>query len=905
MNLWARVRAWLRALVRRSQVEREMGAELQFHVESYAEDLFRSGVPRAAAIRRARLEFGGMEQTKEMCREARSANGFESLIRDVRYAMRTLHKSPSFTAIAVLSLALGIGANTAIFSLINALLLRALPVLRPQELVLLLPARPDGTVLFSFPLFRELERNQRVFSGVIAWSPASMANVEVNGVLGQGNVQCVTSNYYSVLGARPLLGRLLVPADANPDSTSSSQVAVLGYDYWRSHFGESAKVIGKQLRIEGQSFTIVGVTRQWFGGMNAVEPPEIMIPITAEPLIQGNSNILHSIEDRSILWLYVAGRLKGNVALAQAQAQVSSVWPAMLAATAPTQTPGTRLERWRSMKLEITSAATGIAPDLRGQFTHPLYILLCVVGLILLIACVNLACLMLARAAARYHEMRVRLALGANRWTIVRQVLTESLLLSFGGALLGLAFACWGSTLLVEIMTRYYSVPVVINLRPDLRVVGITLVVAMAAGSLFGLAPALRASRGDTSLVLQEHSHNLAGGAGRFSKVLLVTQIALAFVLLLGAGLLVRTFRNLYKMSLGFDQDSLLEFTLKPRPNGYRKLDMPIYRQQLIERISAIPGVRSASFGDAQIPSPTGWRDVVSPLSSDPSGGAGPMANGTIVTPQFPETLGISMVQGRDFDRRDDEHHPFVAMVSRSLGQRLFPDQQIIGQHIRFGVFPEMQSLEIVGVTENARLFDLRERTSYVLYLPSLQHLQWAGWQNLFVRANGASAGTLPHAVTEAIESLGHEYVLQTRSVGQVTSELLIAERVTAVLSSAFAGLALLLVGIGLYGLMSYTVTRRTSEIGIRTALGAQRRNIQWLILGEAGKLLLLGIIAGVLCSLAANRLIASMLFGVSSTDIHAILYAALLLLVIGLVGGYLPARRATRVDPMVALRYE
>ena len=380
----------------------------------------------------------------------------ERLWRNLPYTIRVLGKNPGFTAVAVFSLALGIGANTAIFTLINALLLRDIPVRQPERLVQLSAIRRDGKVPFSYPMFREVERGQRVFTGMIGWGFSGMFNVEVNGVLSQNHVLTVTGNCYSELGAAPLLGRLLIPEDSNPNSGTTSQVAVIGYEYWQSRFGGALDVIGKQIRVEGHPFTIIGVTRKWFTGLSTGEPPEVTIPITAMPLLQSEP---FSLDSRSLLWLFVTGRLKDGVSIEQARAQLQSFWPQVLLATASTETPGLRRQTFLSMGLGVSSAAKGFASDLRSQFTRPLYVLAGIVGLILLAACVNLANLMLALAAARSHEMSVRVALGASRWSLARQVLAESLALSLAGALLGLAFAYWGSRLLVLLMTQGKLIP--------------------------------------------------------------------------------------------------------------------------------------------------------------------------------------------------------------------------------------------------------------------------------------------------------------------------------------------------------------------------------------------------------------------------------------------------------------
>jgi predicted permease len=823
------------------------------------------------------------------------------LVRDVRLAVRGFCKSPGFVIAVLFTLTLGIGANTAIFSLIDALLLRKLPVERPNEIVQLTPLRPDGMVLFSYPMFREMERDQQVFSGLIGWSPGGMVNIEVDGTLAQDNVTAVTGSYYSLLGARPYLGRLIEPADASLNSGSPSQVAVLGYDFWRRRLGGSPEIVGKQIQIEGQPFTVVGITNRWFTGMSPGEPPEVIIPLTAQPLIQGNSNFLQSLEDRSFLWLYVAGRLKEKLTIGQAQAQLQSTWPGLLAATAPTQTPGSRLQRWLSMKLDVRSAAIGIAPELRNQFRRPLYVVLGVTGVILLVACVNLAGLMLARGAAHSREMSIRLAIGANRWTLVRQVLTENLVLSVGGALLGLLTAFWGANALVVGLTRHYPTPVLLDLRPDLRIVFVTAGVAVITGLLFGLVPAISASRSDPVSALSENSRSVVGRRGFLGKSLTVAQIALSFVLLIGAGLLVRTFQKLNSIDLGIDKGALVEVALAPRPNGYRDLDMNEYHRQLVARISAIPGVQSVSFSDVSLPRQEGWRDMVSPASM---GSSGPMADGTTVAPLFLQTLGIRLVEGRDFDWNDDDRRPSATVVSNSLAKQLFPGRRAVGQHIRFGVFPEFQSLEVIGVADDARIFDIRNQTPLTVYLPSLQHSKLALWGNLFIRA-GVSGGAFFRDVTREVESLGHEYVTKTQLVSEVTSDMLVTEQVTAALSGVFAALALLIACVGLYGLMSYTVTRRTKEIGVRAALGAQRGNILWLVLRQSIALSVLGIVFGVLCSLVTSRALASMVYGLSTQDPSIIFAVSIILFTTTLLAAYLPARRATRIEPMAALRQE
>jgi predicted permease len=819
---------------------------------------------------------------------------------NLRYAVRGLRKNPGFTIVAVLSLALGIGANTAIFTLINALLLRDLPVRQPERLVKLSAIRPDGKVPFSYPMFREVERGQRVFTGLIGWGTGGMSNVEVNGILSQNHVLTVTGNSYSELGVAPLLGRLLIPEDSTPGSGTTSQVAVIGYEFWQHRFGGARDVVGKQIRVEGQPFTIIGVTRKWFTGLSTGEPPEVTIPITAAPLIQGGT---FNLDNRSVLWLFVTGRLKDGVSIEQARAQLQSFWPEVLLATASTETPGLRRQTFLSMGLEVSSAAKGIAADLRSQFTRPLYVLTGIVGLILLVACVNLANLMLARAAARSHEMSVRVAIGASRWSLARQVLTESLALSLVGALLGLAFAYWGSRLLLLLMTQGNLFPVTLDLSPDLRVLSLTGSVAILTGILFGLAPAWRCSREDPASALQQNARRLSGGTGKLSKALIITQVALSMVLLLGAGLLVRSFERLRSVDLGFQKESVLEVRLNPKPGGYQNLNLNSYHKQLLERVSSIPGVRSVSYSDNSLSggAEAGWRDIVSPMSADPAAGVNVKANGMMVSPGFFRTLGIRLLRGRDFDETDGEH-PRLAIVNSSLAERLFPNGDAIGKTVRFGFMPDYQNIQIVGIISNARIVDLRDAAAPIIFLSYLQYPPQ--WGNLIVRTKEAPEA-LAKTVGHEIEAVKHEYPLHTKTVAQLIGQELVEERVTAMLSGFFAVLALLLASIGLYGLMSYAVTRRTREIGIRVALGAQRETVLWIVLREALVLALFGIAIGIPSALAATRLIASMLFDLSPSDLPTIAAVSLLLLLVALFAGYLSARRASAIEPIVALRAE
>jgi predicted permease len=806
----------------------------------------------------------------------------------IRYTIRVLARSPGFTAVATLSLALGIGANTAIFSLIDALLLRELPVRQPEELVQLSVVRRQDKIPFSYPMFTELDRGQRVFSGLIGWSPGSTSNVEINGVLSRALVSAVTANYYSELGTLPFMGRLIAPHDAR--GSAVSPVAVLGYEFWQRRFGGASDVVGKHVRIEAQAYTVIGVTRPWFSGMTTGQPADLSIPMKPS-------------DSRALLWVFLTGRLKPGGTLDQARAQLGSLWPAVLQATASTDAPGLRRQAFFSMGLDVAPVSTGVARQLRAEFTRPLYLLFGIVGLILLVACVNLANLMLARAAARSHETSVRVALGATRWMVTRQVLAESLGLSISGALLGLAFAYFGSRLLVALMAEGSLTPITLDLRPDWRVLSLTAAIAILTGIMFGFFPAWRASREDPAFALRSNSRTLAGSVGKWAGALTVAQIALSLVLLLGAGLLVRSFSNLLTVDRGFE-GKVLHVNLSPTPGGYRNLDVNEYRRRLIHEVSTIPGVLATGFSNITRPGEKGWQDAVSTMSAASNPEAGVMSNSAIVSPGFLRTLGIRLVRGRDFAWTDDVRHPPVAIISSGLAESLFPAGNAIGQVIRFGFMPDFQNLEVVGIATTARLFDLRDRRQPVIYLSYFQHPGWAEDGSLFLRTR-QPPDVMARSVRDKIQSFGHEYPLSMAPIEAEVSRSLARDRAIAMISGFFGVLALLLALIGLYGLASYTVARCTRDIGIRAALGARPAVVRWSVLRRVLKLALAGILCGIPCALAVTRLITSMLFGVSPDDVPTLLFVSLLLLLVALLASYLPARRASRIDPILALRAE
>jgi predicted permease len=813
------------------------------------------------------------------------------LWQDTQYAGRMLAKSPVVTFVGVFSLALGIGANTAIFSLINALMLRSLPVRDPQQLVALSTVRPDSlNGGLSLAMFEEIQRLQHVFSSMFAWSGGGIANFEANGVKYAAGLDTVSGDYFSTLGVQPLFGRLILPDDLALDTGFPAPVAVIDYRCWRRRYKGDPAVIGRSILVDGRLLTIVGVTPKDFMGLIIDAASDVTVPIG----YSGGT----TYRDRKNVGLDVMARLKREITLPQARAQLQAMWPGIQAVTLPENSDSALQAQFLARRIRVESAATGTS-YMRGRLARPLAVMMGLVGLVLLVACVNIANLMLARAAGRRHELGIRLALGAGPWRLIRQLLTESLILAAVGAALGLGIAFWASRFLIN--TQWSGlVPLSIDPAPDLRVLAFTSAIAVLTGIIFGLAPGWGVARTDPASVLQHGVRTVRDGGGLLGKLLVSTQIALSLVLVIGAMLFVHSLAKLRSADLGFRREGILMMQMFPQAGREKIPDRAVYYRQVAEELSRLPGVKAVSYSDL---GPAVAYDHKVPVLAPSSPGGPAQAADEIIGPGFFHLLGMRVIAGREFGWRDDERASRVVIISESLARRLFSNANPLGQKVDIAGQLDRKGMEIVGVVNSASLWVPQHHEPPAIYMPLLQERR-RNQPMLDIRADGDS-DVLARSAARTLESLGRHYSLRTETLEHRLDWTLRNERLMAKLSMFFGGLALLLASVGLYALMSYAVTRRTSEIGVRMALGAGRGDVLRLVLLEVMWLTLSGVAVGVPAALAASHLISSMLFELSANDPGTIAVSAATLSAVALFAGYLPARRASRIDPMMALRSE
>ncbi len=838
-----------------------------------------------------------------------------TLIQDVRYGLRMLAKNPGFTAVAVLTLALGIGANTAIFTLIDAALLKELPVEKPEQLVLFSEGNARGFVgigsgryvIFSYPLYEHLRGNSPAFEDVAAFrTEPDRLNVRQQGA-GEGETaelawgRLVSGNYFSVLGVRPALGRMLTPEDDRPEAPPAG---VLSYAYWRRQFNSDSSVVGRVLDINGILLSVVGITPPEFFG-ESVESPlvDVWLPVTLQPQLMPDRGSL--LKNPDVNWLNLIGRLKPGVTLHEAQPGVDVSFRQFLTDRAGSHPSAKKQGDILHSYINLVPGGSGIS-YLRFLYSRPLHILMAVVALVLLIACANVANILLSRAAAREKEISMRLAVGATRERLVGQLLTESILLGMLGGVLGVLFSVWGATVLVRLVEGGMgNLP--LDVTPDAKVLGFTLAVSLFTGVLFGLAPAFRTTRLDLMESLRGGTLGRSQG-GRWSlhRSLVVSQVALSLVLLVCAGLLVRTLRNLARQDFGFNHEHVLEVGIDPRIAGYKQDELnPLY-QSLLDRVNVLPGARAASLSLYSPMSGDNWSGQISVEDYVPPANQAADCQWVWVGPKYLETEGMTLLMGRDISPGDTMGAPKVAVVNESFAQRYLAHENPIGRKFSMDVPTKTYEVEIVGVVRNFKFNDPRQDYWPVAFLPLAQTTGPASYAAYLEVRTTTDPTSLAGAVRRAIRDVDKNLpITSVNTLGKQIDERLNKEYLTARLASFFGVLALLLACVGLYGVLAYGVARRTNEIGIRMALGADHRQVRWMVVREAVALAGLGILIGLPVAIAATRFISSQLYGVKPTDPATILVAATVLAAVSIMAGYIPVRRATKVDPMTALRYE
>jgi len=870
----------------RKRREEELERELRSHLEAEADERGDSHAARRA--------FGNVTQVQEEVREAWGWMWLERLRQDVGYALRGMRRSPGFTATAVLSLALGIGANTAIFSLIDALMLRWLPVRDPQELVQMkirLAGASSASESFSYPIIRALADQKETFSGVCGFSGGG-TTVGPPGAVTRASAATVTGAYYETLDLNPLVGRLLRRED---DEKGAPAVTVISDSYWNRHFARNPDIAGQMLLLGGFPVTIIGVSPAGFDGANVGSTADITIPMATFAQVNPDSANLLNMGNN---WLRVFARPQKGISRAQAEAHLAAVWPQMVAAIAPPGAPAARVKALAEASFELVSGGTGYT-YLRRMFREPLLVLMGVVSLVLLIACANVANLLLAQAATRQREIAVRLAIGARRGRIIRQLLTESTLLSALGAAFGICLAWVASRFLVNMLATYQA-RVIFDLTPNWHVLAFTCSIALATGLLFGLAPAFQGTAAGPAPALKEDAR-MSRSRSRLASSLVSLQVALSLVLLIGAGLFARTLQNLQNVDPGFRREGVLLADADGKREGYRDARLGEFYRQLLEEVQRVPGVISASFSDHTPLSGAQWTMAVAPaglpIPSEDN------VEFTAVGPRYFETMQTQILRGREFTLHDSGPRPTVAVVDEAFVRSFFPNQDAVGRHIHLTLDRVETDLEIVGVVKDATSVTLAMAPPQMVFIPVFQELP-GNSATLEIRATG-SLSQAAAAVSKVLQpKLPHSQVEIRAFTDQVNSTL-VRERLMAALAGGFGALALILACVGLYGVLAYSVARRTKEMGIRMTLGAQRGRVIAMVVKGAARLMVFGIALGLPAAWAASRWVESMLFGLTPTDPATIIGAALLLASAALVAAYLPALRAARVDPATALRHE
>jgi predicted permease len=890
-------------------MEQDMADEFGFHFERRIADLTRAGIPPSDAARQARLEFGAGEAYKDECREERGLRFFDEGGQDLRYAFRTLRSNPGFAAVAILSLALGIGANTAIFSLLDAVLLKSLPVARPGELFLLNSDGPSVRAQrYSYPMFQRFREVAPASNTLLAMSRIAPLNTlaagERESVAATG--QLVSGEYFATLGIYPELGRLLTSEDNR--ILDGHPVAVISHGFWQRRFGASPAVLGQQIQLNGTSFAIVGVAQRSFSGVWVDSPIDLWLPLVMQHTVRyaQHYSASNATQDNrpwppqdGITWLDVILRANAEQG-SHLRSVLSATFQQNVAEGAQRIADAEERQLFLAQHLTFRPFGHGFS-NLRSQFAAPLWALMAMVAVVLLIACANIANLLLARSAARQREIAVRLSIGASRARLIRQLLTESTLIGVLGGAAGVATAHWASALLVRMALGNRVGPIPPAFALDLRVLGFAAALSIATGILFGLAPAFRTTQVQLSDALKAGSRGVLGGSSVGGmRPLVALQVALSLSMLVGAGLFGRSLRNLTQLDPGFDREHVLSVWIDPRMAGYRMDQLPGLYQRLIERIEAVAGVRSASISSCGLASGCkSFMDGILISGYQRRAGEQVLIQSNWVSPKYFSTVGMKVLAGRELDARDTERATKVAVINEAMARRYFANRSPMGERFGYG----KPNIEIVGVVRDARVTSVREAAVPMAYY-AIQ--QWKNYsENIDVRAVGDPrwiVGEVRKAVHEADPSLP---IKRVATLSEQISDSVNQDRLVAYLTSAFGILALALASVGLYGVMSYAVSRRTAELGIRMALGAHPSQVLWMVLRGSLELVGLGVALGLPLVFAASRFLKGMLFGLAPSDAATVVSSIVVLVTVAAVAGYLPALRASRIEPLVALRYE
>lgn len=825
-----------------------------------------------------------------------------SLGRDLRFAIRQIRQTPIVSGVALLSLALGIGANVAIFSLVNALILKPLPVHEPDRLVIIGLDSPQGTeTSVTNPIWEYMRDHQQALMSVAAWGNPRF-NLASGGETRNAQGLFVSGRFFDTLGVSAHIGRLFTAGDDKRGGGEHGPVAVLSYGFWMRQYGGQQDVIGKSISLDGHPFTIIGVSHRDFLGPQIGRAFDVATPIGTEPIIRGAES---SLDRRSNWWLTMIGRLAPGQTSAEAQARLRAFQPELREATAPLDWRADDLKEFLAEPLALKPGGTGVS-NLRSRYSLPLYVLLGIVSLVLLIACANMANLLLAQSVARQRELSVRLSLGASRWRLIRQLLVESVMLSSIGAAAGLLIARWGSRAIVTLLSTRTQV-IEVNLAMDWRVFAFTTAVGMTTGLLFGVAPALRGTRLTPADALRDHSRGVVTGGGRFQAghVLVALQVALSFVLVFGSTLFVRTLVSLTSQDMGFESSHVMVGNLDVRATGAKPEDRLQMFTRVRESIASLPGVEAAAISFVTPVSGTTWNLEISVPGYPSNDRRGVLFNG--VSPNYFKTMGTPLLAGRDIADTDRRGGPDVIIVNEAFAAKYFNGQSPIGKTFTIVGFNERfptRHMEIVGLVANTKYQRLREAAQPIMYGALAQERELSSGARVVIRTLGAPFDS-KQAVVDAITATHKDIAVDLKRLDEDLGANVLQERLVATLSGFFGILALLLAALGLYGVMSYTVTRRRNEIGIRMALGAEPGKVIVLVLRNVALITGAGLIVGAVASVGTGRFINSLLFNLAASDRTMIVVTAITLAIAAAIAGYLPARRAARIDPMTALRQD